>query len=96
VNEAALAFGLVAEWPEQKVVPPEVYLWPENVAVWAIFQDVRTQWNVGMGGPVGLNYSGVDVLVKLRVKKRDRPDVFSKIQVMERAMLEAWSEQRDG
>lgn len=95
--EAALAFGLVAVWPGDQENPPEVYLWPENVEVWKLFQAVRTQWIIGVGGPSGLYYPGVEVVLrKHRVKRCEELDIFSKIQVMERAMLDAWSEKRNG
>jgi hypothetical protein len=97
VDEAALAFGLVVVWPEEREEPPEVYLWPENVEIWKLFQALRTQWNIGVGGPTGLDYVNVEVVLrKWRVKRSDEWDVFSKIQVMERAMLDAWGEKRNG
>lgn len=95
VDEAAMAFGLIAEWPEAVAEPPEVYLWPENLPVWRIFQEVRTQWYVGINGPTGLNYGGVEVVMRMqRVKRSERAQLFTKIQMMERAMLDAWSEKK--
>jgi hypothetical protein len=97
VEEAAQAFGLIAVWPEDREKPPEVYLWPENVYIWRLFQAVRTQWSIGVGGPTGLDYVNVEVVLrKWRVKRSEELDVFSKIQAMERAMLDAWSEKRNG
>lgn len=97
VDDAAAAFGLRAVRAPGSAEPPEIYLWPENVPVWRLFQAVRTQWNVGMGGPVGLRYEGVALVMRMhRVKRSEEQNIFAKIQVMERAMLEAWSEKRDG
>lgn len=63
-----------------------VEVWPEHQAPMAIFQRVGTQWNVGMGGPVGLRYEAVYPLIE-----RDCPDQFHEtldcIQVMEREAL---------
>lgn len=46
------------------------------------------QWRVGMGGPVGLDYVALPVVEKrLGVKKRDRSEVFTALQVMENEAL---------
>jgi hypothetical protein len=72
-----------------------LYLWPENIPSWDLFQAVSTQWVVGMGGAVGLNYQGVEVVMrKRRIKRADECKLFADIQVMERATLNAWSERK--
>ena len=94
-EEAATAMGLrIRQVP---VVCEALYLWPENVPSWNLFQAMSTQWMVGMAGATGLSYPGVEVVMrKARVKRRDEERVFYEIQCMERATLSAWRERNDG
>nr|WP_257620165.1 DUF1799 domain-containing protein [Janthinobacterium sp. NKUCC08_JDC] len=72
-------------------------MWPENVPSWNLFQAMSTQWMVGMAGATGLNYPGVEVVMrKARVKRCDEERIFHEIQCMERATLSAWREKTDG
>ena len=95
VDAALAAIGLVAEVPVSKL--EELYLWPENVPAWNLFHAVSTQWIGGDSGATGLNYTGVEVVMrKRRIKRCDEERLFREIQVMERATLRAWRERRDG
>lgn len=97
IEASAQAFGLRPVWDDAEIERDEVYLWPENVEIWNLFNACGSQWMEGLNGRTGLIYTGVEVVMNMRgVKKSKRPDVFSKIQVMERAMLNAWSEKRNG
>jgi len=49
--EELAAWGLTLE-----DVATVVEIWDENAPVFRLFQSLRTQWNVGMSGPVSLNY----------------------------------------
>lgn len=93
MDEAAAAFGLL---PIRTEKPVELlYLWPENVPSWNLFQAVSTQWMCGPDGATGLNYEGVQVVMRMRrIKRQDEQRLFSEIQVMERATLRAWSERK--
>lgn len=74
-----------------------LYLWPENVPSWNLFQAMSTQWMVGMAGATGLSYPGVEVVMrKFRVKRCDEERIFHEIQCMELATLSAWREKNDG
>jgi hypothetical protein len=74
-----------------------IYLWPENVEIWNLYQAVQTQWQHGMAGPTGLNYQAVEIVMRQRrIKRVDQAEVFETIQEMERASLQAWSELRNG
>ena len=56
---------------------------------------MSTQWQYTDGQAVGLNYPGVEVVMrKMRVKRKDEMQVFSEIQAMEQATLKAWSERK--
>lgn len=64
---------------------------PENEAAWAAFMWVQTQWRVGFGGPVGLDYTACKVVLKavgVRFKT-----VIEDLQVIEHACLAAWAEE---
>ena len=94
-EEAASAMGLRLH--RAPVVSEALYLWPDNVRSWNLFQAVSTQWMVGMAGATGLSYPGVEVVMrKAHVKRRDEERVFHEIQCMERATLSAWREKTDG
>lgn len=61
-------------------------VWPENWPTVEAFLRCQTQWvPAGMGGVVGLNYTGVEVV--LRMYNITDPEVFSGIQTMEIAAL---------
>lgn len=93
VDAAAAAFGLMPVFQREPVEP--IYLWPENVASWNFFQQVSTQWHVGPGGAIGLNYAGVAVVRDAKgISRKDWPRLFSELQAMERATLEAWRERK--
>ena len=95
-ESAAAAMGLVIRLPRQQTCE-ELYLWPENVVSWNLFQAVSTQWEVNMAGATGLRYPSVEIVMRLAgVKRRDRERVFNEIQCMERATLSAWREKSDG
>lgn len=96
VDSAAAAIGLAPAWPATTTEP--LYLWPENVRSWQLFIAVNTQWNVGPTGAVGLNYLGVEVVMRRgwRIKRRDEQRLFNDIQIMERATLRAWQEKDNG
>lgn len=94
-DTAAAAFGLRVK--RAAAVCEELYLWPENLPSWNLFQAVSTQWMTGMAGPTGLSYPGVEVVMrKTRVKRCDEERMFFEIQCMERATLSAWREKTDG
>lgn len=95
VDEAAAAMGLLIR--RAPVVSDALYLWPENVPSWNLFQAMSTQWMVDMAGATGLSYPGVEVVMrKFRVKRCDEERIFHEIQCMERATLSAWGERNDG
>lgn len=61
-------------------------MWPENWPVVEAFLRCQTQWvHAGMGGVVGMNYVGVEIVLK-HYNVTD-PEVFSGLQVMELAAL---------
>ena len=94
INDALAAFGLYAE----EELPPlrdECWLWPENEEAFDIWLALRTQWNAGMAGAIGLNYAGVESCLNMYgFKRKERQRMFPLIQMMEHATLEEWSHLR--
>ena len=81
----------------QSTPEPKCYLWPCNVLAWKCWQALQTQWLfTPKGHPSGLNYAGVAAYLAtiLRLKPKERTEIFSGLQAMEFASLEVWREQR--
>ena len=63
-------------------------LWPENWSVVGLFLDLQTQWRMGMGGPVGLDYNVLPMLFRLNgIARKDQPEYFECLRVMESEAL---------
>ena len=58
---------------------------------------VQTQWRVGMGGPSGLDYQGVEACIRMShlAGPRRVPALLAELQIMERAALAAWADMRN-
>lgn len=96
VNEALAAFGLYAV-DDQVLQQDEYWLWPENEEAFALWLGLQTQWNVGMAGAVGLDYTGVEACMRMRdIGRKKRAELFAMVQLMEQACLEEWAEKRKG
>lgn len=55
-----------------------------------------TQWNVGMNGATGFNYSSLPLLFDLLgVEKDEKKFIFDDLQIMEYAALEQMAENRE-
>lgn len=77
-------FGL----SEDDYEPEQLLILPDNWQSVCIFNSLSTQWRVGYSGPTGLDYAVLDGMFKLAgVKKKDRPQVFADIRIMESAAL---------
>jgi len=73
----------------------EFWLWPENEPAFLFWMSLQTQWHVGMAGPTGLNYQGVEICMRRRgVRPSERDRMFDLVQVMERAALDEWAKAR--
>lgn len=64
----------------------EFEIWPENVEPVSLFMKMQTQWRIGVAGITGLDYSGVMAALTF-MGVPHTPELFGKIQVMERAVL---------
>lgn len=95
MNKALAAVGLYAV-EQIRLDQDEYWLWPENDDVFRLWLAVQTQWTVaGMGGAIGLNYSGVEACMRLRGLGRKKSiRAFEQIQAMEQVTLEEWARKR--
>lgn len=79
--------------------PPDdiCYLWPCNVRAWNIWQQVQTQWRVGMAGREGLDYGCVAAYLASvpGLRPKAHAELWAGLRAMERAALEVWAEQRN-
>lgn len=75
-------------------VATSVDIWPDNVRAYNLFQGLRTQWRVGMGGPVGIDflvaYRRMD---RMNLSPEEYDCLDSDLQVMEGEALRVISEQ---
>ncbi len=66
-------------------------VWDENWEIVMMFLRLQTQWNVAMGGTVGLKYEVLPWLCDLYSVKNPRA-MLEGIQIMERAALRIFRE----
>tara|TARA_R100000426_G_scaffold84553_1_gene63816 strand:- start:105 stop:311 length:207 start_codon:yes stop_codon:yes gene_type:complete len=60
-------------------------VYQENWEAVMMFLKIQTQWRVGMGGIIGLDYTSVIEMIKLY---KDKPlDLMESIQVIEASIL---------
>lgn len=96
-QDAALAaFGLRLDDDDAHTRDRTFHLWPEHRRVLDLWFRVQTQWRVGMAGPTGLDYQGVEAAIRMSrlAGPRRVPVLLADLQIMERAALAAWAEQR--
>lgn len=94
-KEVAAQMGLpvelisAAEGYADTLVHPDC--WPPAM----LLRDLTTQWRVGPGGVVGLDYSVLPAVMDLRsINPEDRGSVFDDLQTMEHAVLELVSSKK--
>ena len=74
-------------------IDEEVEIWPDNWPVFRLFNALGTQWRTGPGGATGLDYTSIrDVASYLGIKKRQIPELFPDLQVMEAEALAVMAE----
>lgn len=71
----------------------DVEIWPDNWPVFRLFNALGTQWRTGACGATGLDYTSIrDVASYLGIKKRQIPELFPDLQVMEAEALAVMAE----
>jgi len=68
-------------------IDESIGIWPDVKESVEVFIALGSQWNVGMGGPVGLVYASIPVVMDAFGVK-DRKTVFEDVRVMESEALE--------
>lgn len=74
--------GISIPIPEEKTF----HIWKENLKAFEVYQLCQTQWNSSFGGVTGLNYPGVQVVIKTLGYKLK---ILLDVQHIERGALEA-------
>lgn len=83
IDEAELkAFGLSAADFEHE----SVEIWPDCLDAYSIFDDMNTQWRIGMSGATGLDYSALPIVLNANSVKISK-ELLSDLRVMEVAAL---------
>lgn len=86
------ALGLTPEDYTAADQEPDFEVWPENWTAVRVFGALQTQWRVGFAGPVGLDYTAIEPVLRLMViPKSQRSALFEDLQIME---LEALDQMR--
>lgn len=95
LERMAQAMGLVMQDADQLAErnrPQTYYLWPDNADAFSLFLAVQTQWRTGFAGRTGLDYSGVQVVMRMHgVPAASRAETFVMLQACERAALDEWA-----
>lgn len=66
-----------------------VDIWPENERAFVLFADLRTQWRVGMGGAVGLDYGVMfHKMDRMGLTLEEYDELEDQMRVLEGAALE--------
>lgn len=74
----------------------ETEVWPCNWPAFLLFNRMSTQWRVGTGGAIGLDYNCIrDVARFLCIKKNKLAGIFPDLQVLEGEALRVMAEERD-
>lgn len=76
--------------------PPPLEVWPDNMPAIHVFSAMSTQWDVGMGGAVGLKYSALESVFRFTgLPRSEWSRVFDDVQVMERVALQYMRQQQE-
>lgn len=72
-----------------------VEVWAQHWQAVDLFCQMATQWRVGLGGAVGLDYGVLLALMNLQqIEKPEQLDILAQIQVMETAALGIFNESK--
>lgn len=77
--------------------PKVFYLWPEHQRTLELWLLCGTQWRVGGQVATGLDYAGVEALMRMRRMGQGRraARLMDELQIMERATLAEWARMRE-
>lgn len=71
-------------------------MWPEHEQAFGVFVASRTQWRAGLESVTGLDYAGVEALIRMRrlVPRNRMPEVMAELQILEDETLAEHRRQR--
>lgn len=77
-------------------IPDDEYeVWPDNWPAFLLFEAMSTQWRVGMGGAVGLDYNAIKpVASMIGLKRAELAMAFPDLRIMESEALLVMSESK--
>ena len=77
-------------------IPDEEYeVWPDNWPAFLLFEAMSTQWRVGMGVAVGLDYNALKPVARMNgLKRAEITQAFPDLRMMEAEALLVMSESR--
>lgn len=76
--------------------PAETHLWPCNLGAWGLWQELQTQWRVGMAGATGLDYTAVVAHLRASGLRGDAfVAAYEAIREAESETLAVWAEDRE-
>ncbi|SDT97628.1 DUF1799 domain-containing protein [Pseudomonas yamanorum] len=77
-------------------IPDEEYeVWPDNWPAFLLFEAMSTQWRVGMGGAVGLDYNVIKpVASMIGIKRGELSQAFPDLRMMEAEAMLVMSESK--
>ncbi|MFJ2989952.1 DUF1799 domain-containing protein [Collimonas sp. NPDC087041] len=65
-----------------------IEIWPDNLQAFEVFRAISTQWRVGPGGAVGLDYNLLPFVFRLQgIQEERQSDLFEDIRVLENEAL---------
>lgn len=68
--------------------------WPDTEPAISLFIQLRTQWRMGFSGPIGLDYSAIESVMRLRrVPAADRGGLLDDLRLMEDEALRVFAEE---
>lgn len=70
-------------------IEPDVEVWEESWAAVQLFSRFSTQWRIGAGGPVGLDYGVIQhELSRSGIAGDDYTETMARLRVIEQAALD--------
>lgn len=95
LDAAWARFGVERVGQESTKDVQAFHLLPECVPVFALWQELQTQWRIGFAGPTGMDYSAVEAYMRMSHNplRRDSTTI-GYLRTMERAALKVFAEKR--
>lgn len=93
-DEELEAIGLLREDVEDTSITE---IWPENMLPFQVFNEISSQWRVGMNGPTALDQNfAFSYMDRMGLKYKKQLEVIRAIKVMESAALGQINKSRKG